>query len=128
MAKKEKTERRPRRAAPGSIDRPAARAGYQQAVSAGLVLFKELGEKLEGVFISRKPQSGRYKSDILSFKDRKGVVWSCYSSKCIDDGFSAEGIEPDGTFEVCLTLIGILPLTGGRQFKQFDIQFRKVKK
>ena len=109
------------------VGAPEIPSGWQRAVGSGdFFKFDETGKSVSGTVRDIEMVNKKGRSNILTLADNEGNDVKLAYTKGINDKFDKHGIEVG--WSVMITLLGIVPLSGGRTFTDMDVMFKEPKK
>lgn len=105
------------------ISAPPVQEGWIRAVGSGdYFQFKETGDSITGEVVDVEIIKKKGRSDILTLLNAEGDNVKLAFSKALADKFEKHEIVKG--FQVCITLLGIVNLSGKRTFKDLDVMFK----
>ena len=109
-----------------AVSAPDIRQGWERAVGSGdFFKFDETGKSCEGTVIDIEYTNAKGRYDILTLRDGDGNDIKLSFTKALSDKFEKHSVLAG--WLVCITLLSIVKLTGGRTFKDMDVLYKPVK-
>lgn len=105
------------------IEQPKLKQGWNRAVGSGdFFKFDETGKNVEGIVVDITANNKRGKSEILTLRTPAGDVKLSFTKSIADKFEKHEIVIGDA---VCITLLAVVNLDGGRTFKDMDVMYKK---